>query len=139
MARIVKSKIGTSACETVVRHGTWRMRSVPSTVCAIFLSSAITSFTDISIPRRTSVGFIPAATALHPSRKIDRVRIVAEVVPASHQFRRQPTHTQALSKPCGQLGDYHCINGGEKMLVAHHRPPRRLSCWRPSGPAARRG
>mmetsp|Transcript_22963 Transcript_22963/g.54886 ORF Transcript_22963/g.54886 Transcript_22963/m.54886 type:complete len:346 (-) Transcript_22963:16-1053(-) len=80
MARASSLPTSTSPFAEIV--ATCWMRSVPWTGCAIFLSSAITSFTDISMPRRTSVGFIPAATALHPSRKIERVRIVAEVVPS---------------------------------------------------------
>mmetsp|Transcript_51129 Transcript_51129/g.104012 ORF Transcript_51129/g.104012 Transcript_51129/m.104012 type:complete len:227 (-) Transcript_51129:344-1024(-) len=56
--------------------------SVPSTFTAIFWSSSVTSLTDISIPRRTSVGFMPAATALQPSLKMLLVKIVADVVPS---------------------------------------------------------
>mmetsp|Transcript_80203 Transcript_80203/g.214842 ORF Transcript_80203/g.214842 Transcript_80203/m.214842 type:complete len:222 (-) Transcript_80203:21-686(-) len=61
---------------------TWAMRSVPSTFTAILVSSSMTALTADSMPRRTSVGFMPAATALQPSRKMLRVKTVAVVVPS---------------------------------------------------------
>mmetsp|Transcript_52094 Transcript_52094/g.121148 ORF Transcript_52094/g.121148 Transcript_52094/m.121148 type:complete len:310 (-) Transcript_52094:38-967(-) len=44
--------------------------------------SSRTIFVAWSMPRLISIGFIPAATALHPSRKMARAKTVAVVVPS---------------------------------------------------------
>mmetsp|Transcript_45887 Transcript_45887/g.129833 ORF Transcript_45887/g.129833 Transcript_45887/m.129833 type:complete len:244 (+) Transcript_45887:1230-1961(+) len=44
--------------------------------------SSRTIFTALSMPRLMSMGFMPAATALQPSRKMARARTVAVVVPS---------------------------------------------------------
>src|SRR5690606_8799798 len=46
------------------------------------LRSSITAPTARSMPRLRSIGFMPAATALHPSRTIAWARMVAVVVPS---------------------------------------------------------
>ena len=46
------------------------------------LTSATTASTAMSIPRFKSIGFIPAATALVPSRMMASARTVAVVVPS---------------------------------------------------------
>mmetsp|Transcript_1081 Transcript_1081/g.1537 ORF Transcript_1081/g.1537 Transcript_1081/m.1537 type:complete len:230 (-) Transcript_1081:205-894(-) len=56
--------------------------SLPTTGLARVLSSSTTASTAVVIPRWISIGFMPAATALHPSRKIARDKIVAVVVPS---------------------------------------------------------
>ena len=48
----------------------------------ILSSSAVTATTAFSIPRLRSIGFIPAATSLLPSRKIAWASTVAVVVPS---------------------------------------------------------
>lgn len=47
-----------------------------------YLSSATTVSTAIRIPFLRSMGFMPAATDLHPSLKIALAKIVAVVVPS---------------------------------------------------------
>mmetsp|Transcript_109993 Transcript_109993/g.164555 ORF Transcript_109993/g.164555 Transcript_109993/m.164555 type:complete len:403 (+) Transcript_109993:227-1435(+) len=76
------SSFPTSASPFAEIVATCPICSVPSTLTAIFPSSSVTAFTAASMPRRTSVGFMPAATALQPSRKMLLVKIVAEVVPS---------------------------------------------------------
>lgn len=49
---------------------------------ARLLRCATTWSTAAWMPLRRSMGFIPAATDLHPSAKMARVRTVAAVVPA---------------------------------------------------------
>mmetsp|Transcript_55376 Transcript_55376/g.140012 ORF Transcript_55376/g.140012 Transcript_55376/m.140012 type:complete len:225 (+) Transcript_55376:1053-1727(+) len=49
---------------------------------AIFSSSSSTVFTAMSMPLFKSMGFMPATTALVPSRKIARARTVEVVVPS---------------------------------------------------------
>src|SRR5580765_5072087 len=48
----------------------------------IFLSSATTAITALSMPRFRSIGFMPAATNLKPSLQIDCASTVAVVVPS---------------------------------------------------------
>ena len=47
-----------------------------------FLRCSSTVSTAAVMPRRTSIGFMPAATALQPSLKMARVSMVAVVVPS---------------------------------------------------------
>src|SRR5271157_4647994 len=47
-----------------------------------FFSSSTTALTALSMPRFRSIGFMPAATALAPSRTMDWARTVAVVVPS---------------------------------------------------------
>ena len=49
---------------------------------ALDLSSLTTRSTAALMPRRRSMGFMPAATDLHPSLKMARVSTVAVVVPS---------------------------------------------------------
>jgi hypothetical protein len=51
-------------------------------ILVLALSSSTTAATAFSMPRLRSIGFMPAATALHPSLKMARVSTVAVVVPA---------------------------------------------------------
>lgn len=48
---------------------------------ALLFKFVTTESTAMEIPRRRSIAFTPAATDLHPSEKIARVRTVAHVVP----------------------------------------------------------
>mmetsp|Transcript_24340 Transcript_24340/g.32607 ORF Transcript_24340/g.32607 Transcript_24340/m.32607 type:complete len:331 (+) Transcript_24340:677-1669(+) len=57
------------------------------------LRPSTTSSTAIWMPRRRSIGFMPAATDLQPSLKIARARIVAVVVPS-------PASSLALDATC---------------------------------------
>ena len=63
--------VPTCSILAVVSHGT-----------LILASSATTAPTALSIPRFKSIGFIPAATALLPSRTIACASTVAVVVPS---------------------------------------------------------
>ena len=51
-------------------------------------------------PLRKSIGFIPAATALHPSEYIARARMVAVVVPACKQGIEVRRREVAAALPC---------------------------------------
>lgn len=52
---------------------------------ALLFKFVTTASTAMVIPRLRSIAFIPAATDLHPSVKIARVRTVAQVVPAKNK------------------------------------------------------
>ena len=57
------------------------MTSLQLSSKSLFPLTCTTWSTARLIPRRRSMGFIPAATDLHPSLKMARVRTVAVVVP----------------------------------------------------------
>src|SRR5579859_6412568 len=61
---------------------TWAISPLVETFFERFLTSAMTAWTDRSMPRFRSIGFRPAATDLAPSRTIDWARTVAVVVPS---------------------------------------------------------
>lgn len=61
---------------------TFSMSSELSTAFAELLRCSQTLFVAASIPLFTSIGLIPAATALLPSLKMARAKIVAVVVPS---------------------------------------------------------
>src|SRR5262245_15101864 len=61
---------------------TWAISSLEVTFLEFFSRSATTASTARSIPRFRSIGFMPAATALAPSRTIAAARMVAVVVPS---------------------------------------------------------
>ncbi len=61
---------------------TWAISSLEVTFFEFFLRSATTASTARSMPRFRSIGFMPAATALAPSRTIAAARTVAVVVPS---------------------------------------------------------
>lgn len=60
---------------------TWAISSDVLIIRARLFKFVTTASTAILIPRLRSIAFIPAATDLHPSEYIARVRIVAQVVP----------------------------------------------------------
>src|SRR6266446_1402493 len=61
---------------------TWAI-SLGSLVCLVsFFSSSTTALTAFSMPRLISIGLLPAATSLEPSRKIACASTVAVVVPS---------------------------------------------------------
>src|SRR5215217_5227242 len=61
---------------------TWAISSEVVTFLDCFSRSATTAATAMSTPRRRSIGFMPAATALPPSRTMAAARMVAVVVPS---------------------------------------------------------
>src|SRR6202167_5408659 len=61
---------------------TWAISSLALTFLERFLRSATTASTAFSMPRLRSIGFMPAATDLEPSRTMARARTVAVVVPS---------------------------------------------------------
>ena len=61
---------------------TWPISSFDLTFLERFLRSATTISTAFSIPRFRSIGFMPAETALEPSRTMARASTVAVVVPS---------------------------------------------------------
>src|SRR4029079_3860519 len=61
---------------------TWAISSFEVTFLEFLTRSATTASTARSIPRFKSIGFMPAATALAPSRTIAAARTVAVVVPS---------------------------------------------------------
>src|SRR5471032_3322500 len=61
---------------------TWAISSFEVTFLEFFTRSATTASTARSIPRFRSIGFMPAATDLAPSRTIAAARTVAVVVPS---------------------------------------------------------
>ena len=61
---------------------TWAISALVETFFDPFLRSLTTDATAMSMPRRKSIGFIPAATALTPSRTIAWASTVAVVVPS---------------------------------------------------------
>src|SRR5487761_983708 len=61
---------------------TWAISSFEVTFLEFLTRSATTASTAMSIPRLRSIGFMPAATDLAPSRTIAAARTVAVVVPS---------------------------------------------------------
>jgi hypothetical protein len=61
---------------------TWAISSDAFTFLARALMSSTTASTAMSTPRFRSIGFMPAATDLAPSRRIAAARTVAVVVPS---------------------------------------------------------
>src|SRR5919202_1279927 len=61
---------------------TWAISSEVVTFLVRLARSSTTAWTAMSTPRRRSIGFRPAATALAPSRTIAAARMVAVVVPS---------------------------------------------------------
>src|SRR5688572_7606873 len=61
---------------------TWAISSFEVTFLEFLTRSATTASTAMSIPRFRSIGFMPAATDLAPSRTIAAARTVAVVVPS---------------------------------------------------------
>src|SRR6201992_1825769 len=61
---------------------TWPISSLDLTFLVRFLRSATTASTALSMPRFRSIGFMPAATDLEPSRTMARASTVAVVVPS---------------------------------------------------------
>mmetsp|Transcript_3352 Transcript_3352/g.15497 ORF Transcript_3352/g.15497 Transcript_3352/m.15497 type:complete len:385 (-) Transcript_3352:353-1507(-) len=80
MARAMRSPISRSPLAEMVP--TCAISSVVEMSLALLLSSATTLSTAAWIPRRRSMGFMPAATDLHPSLKMALVSTVAVVVPS---------------------------------------------------------
>ena len=65
---------------------TCAISSVVLIILALFFRSCRTWSTAMLIPRRRSMGFMPAATDLQPSDKMARVKTVAVVVPVMQSF-----------------------------------------------------
>ena len=61
---------------------TWAISALVEIYFDPFLRSLTTEATAMSMPRRKSIGFMPAATALTPSRTIAWASTVAVVVPS---------------------------------------------------------
>ena len=61
---------------------TWAVSAGVVIFLVRFFSSSTTAVTALSMPRFRSIGFMPAATALAPSRTIDCASTVAVVVPS---------------------------------------------------------
>src|SRR5262249_9056733 len=72
----------TSASPLAETVPTWAISSFEVTFLEFFSRSVTTASTARSIPRLRSIGFMPAATALAPSRTIAAGRMVAVVVPS---------------------------------------------------------
>mmetsp|Transcript_26111 Transcript_26111/g.75301 ORF Transcript_26111/g.75301 Transcript_26111/m.75301 type:complete len:239 (-) Transcript_26111:2-718(-) len=79
-ALVSKSPINSSPFAAIL--ATLLMLSGESIVTACFARSSKTTFVAASMPRLMSMGFMPAATALQPSRKIALANTVAVVVPS---------------------------------------------------------
>src|SRR5437762_1523034 len=62
---------------------TWAISFGSLVLLLSFFSSATTASTALSMPRLISIGLLPAATSLAPSRKIAWARTVAVVVPSA--------------------------------------------------------
>ena len=61
---------------------TWAISSVVLILVALVFRSSTTAWVATVMPRRRSIGFMPAATDLAPSARMDLVKTVAVVVPA---------------------------------------------------------
>ncbi len=80
MALAIMSPIAFSPLAEMVP--TWAISAEPLTTFERFLMSLTTSSTALSMPRLRSIGFMPAATALRPSRTMAWASTVAVVVPS---------------------------------------------------------
>mmetsp|Transcript_11197 Transcript_11197/g.33436 ORF Transcript_11197/g.33436 Transcript_11197/m.33436 type:complete len:233 (+) Transcript_11197:1504-2202(+) len=80
MASEIKAPISCSLFAEIV--ATWAISALVEMGFERALSDSTTESAAYWIPRRRSIGFIPAATALHPSEKMARVNTVAVVVPS---------------------------------------------------------
>lgn len=84
---------------------TCAISSVVLIILARLLRSSSTFSTARLMPRRRSIGFMPAATDLQPSLKIARVSTVAVVVPD-----RQPMNNTLLNFDF-KKSDHDCLKG----------------------------
>ena len=80
IALAIISPISRSSLAEIVP--TWAISALVETFFETFLMSATTASTAMSMPRFRSIGFMPAATALAPSRTIAWASTVAVVVPS---------------------------------------------------------
>ena len=80
MASAIMSPIAFSPLAEIVP--TWATSWLFLTFLAFFWMSSTTCLTALSMPRLRSIGFMPAATALRPSRTIDCASTQAVVVPS---------------------------------------------------------
>jgi hypothetical protein len=68
-------------------------------ILVLLFKLVTTDSTAMLIPRLRSIAFIPAATDLHPSANIARVRTVAQVVPAKTLEKLSlPSETETSKK-----------------------------------------
>ena len=80
MASAIMSPTALSPFDAIVP--TWAISSEEAMVLARALMSATTALTARSMPRFRSIGFMPAATSLMPSRIMAAASTVAGVVPS---------------------------------------------------------
>src|SRR6185437_12616031 len=80
MALAIMSPMSLSPLAEIIP--TWPISSLDLTFLERFLRSATTASTAFSMPRFRSIGFMPAATDLEPSRTMARASTVAVVVPS---------------------------------------------------------
>ena len=80
IASAIISPISRSSLAEIVP--TWAISALVETFFATFLMVSTTDTTAMSMPRFRSIGFMPAATALAPSRTIAWASTVAVVVPS---------------------------------------------------------
>ena len=97
----------------------------------LFFSSSTTAVTALSMPRFRSIGFMPAATALAPSRTIACASTVAVVVPSPAMSLVLDATSRTICAPMFSnlsaeldlLGDRHAVLGDARRaeaLVEHH-------------------
>src|SRR5260370_7416454 len=79
-----------------------------------FFTSSIAASTAFSMPRFRAIGLAPAATAFTPSRKIDRARIVAVVVPS-------PAHVGGLGSDLAHHLGAHVFERILRLDFLRHR------------------
>ena len=110
---------------------TWAISSLVETFLARFSRSATTASTARSMPRLRSIGFMPAATDLAPSRTIAWASTVAVVVPSPRRCwssgrdlaHHLGAHVLELVGKLDLLGDGHAVLGDARRaeaLVEHH-------------------
>ena len=105
---------------------TWAVSAGVVIFLVRFFSSSTTAVTALSMPRFRSIGFMPAATALAPSRTIACASTVAVVVPSpamslvlrgdfAHHLR---AHVLELVGQLDFLGDGHAVLGDARRAEA---------------------
>ena len=114
IAWAMKSPMSRSPLAEIVP--TWAISCEVLTFFERFWMSPTTAATAMSTPRLRSIGFIPAATALEPSRTIDWASTVAVVVPS-------PAMSEVLVPHLAQHLRTHVLELVGKLDLFRHRHP----------------
>ena len=128
---LASSEVGVAQLHVSVQR-TWAISSVVLMLVARVFKSATTALIASLIPRRRSMGLIPAATDLAPSERMALVSTVAVVVPAkARKLAWVPIHDKFLRhsyKTKLIVWSNQFLLRASKPVVCHKQAPLQLIC-----------